>query len=116
WRASLKWQRLKPYEKFADDRSSLGRSRRPTASRTTKSRLASPKGLTTGSGHPTKCLRNAMKSTFASKSSPACCRCCEPAFVWARNPPTRLHEVSLLIVSGLVLIRELLIASVGGRA
>ena len=29
WRASLKWQRLKPYEKFADDdRSSLGRDRR----------------------------------------------------------------------------------------
>jgi hypothetical protein len=57
WHAALKWQRLKPYEKFADMIDRLGVESPPTANRRTKSRSASSKGSTTKSG--------------------SCCRCCD---------------------------------------
>jgi transposase len=49
WRASLKWQRLKPYEKFAEmiDRHWHGIA---TANRRTRSRSVSSRGSTTRSG------------------------------------------------------------------
>jgi len=51
WRASLKWQRLKPYERFADMIAiATGTASPPTASRRTRSRSASSRASTTRSG------------------------------------------------------------------
>ena len=49
WRASLKWQRLKPYEKFAAT-IVIGTGSPPTAGLRTRSRSASSRGSTTRSG------------------------------------------------------------------
>jgi transposase len=72
WRASLKWQRLKPYEKFAE---MIDRHWDGIAGSKTKSRSASSRGSTTrsesSSAAPTAC---ATKSICGSKSSPACCQ------------------------------------------
>jgi len=73
---SLKWQRLKPYEKFAEiDRPSLGRHRRLLPVRRIRYRLDLSKGSTIRSGSfsvvPTGF---AMKSTCGSRFSPACCQ------------------------------------------
>jgi Transposase len=78
WRAALKWQRLKPYEKFADMIDRHWVESPPTANRRTKSRSASSKGSTTKSGSSNDARTDyEMKSTFVSKSSRACCRCCD---------------------------------------
>ena len=50
WRASLKWQRLKPYERFADMMTAIGTASPPTASRRTRFRSASSRDSTTRSG------------------------------------------------------------------
>lgn len=44
WRASLKWQRLEPYEKFAQILIGIGMGSPPTASQRTRSRSDSSKG------------------------------------------------------------------------
>jgi len=75
WRGSLKWQRLKPYEKFAEmiDRHWDGIAAYCQSG--IRYRLDLSKGSTIRSGSfsvvPTGC---AMKSTCGSRSSPACCQ------------------------------------------
>jgi transposase len=49
WRASLKWQRLKPYEKFAEMIDRHWEASPPTAGWRTRSRSASSRGSTTRS-------------------------------------------------------------------
>ena len=75
WWASLKWQRLKPYEKFAEMIDVIGMASPPTAGWRTRSRSALSKGSTTrsgsSSGAPMAC---ATRTIYGSKSSPACCR------------------------------------------
>ena len=67
----------------------IGTALPPTAGRRTRSRSASSRGSTTRSasfsGEP---MASATKSTFVSKSSHACCRCCDasPLF-WGRIHP-----------------------------
>ena len=74
WRASLKWQRLKPYEKFAEmiDRHWDGIA---AYCRLENKVSLGSKGSTTRSesfsGAPTAC---ATRTIYGSKSSPACCR------------------------------------------
>src|SRR6266478_4839542 len=56
----------------------IGMESPPTANRRTKSRSASSKGTTTKSGSSNDARTDyEMKSTFVSKSSRACCRCCD---------------------------------------
>jgi transposase len=93
WRASLKWQRLKPYEKFADMIERLGTASPPTANRRTRSRSASSKASTTKSASSNGALTAcATKSTSVSRYSLACCRCRDLAPVSGPKSPTRLHE------------------------
>ena len=74
WRASLKWQRLGPHERFAD-MIATGTASPPTANQKTKSQLASSKTSTTkyasSSDAATGC---ATTNISASRFSPACCR------------------------------------------
>src|SRR5262249_22186165 len=83
-RASLKWQRLKPYEKSADMSDRYWDGIAAYCKPENKVSLGFVEGSTTKSASsndvPTGC---AMKSTSASKSSPACCQCSDasPSFL-----------------------------------
>ena len=74
WRAALEWQRLQPYEKFADmiDRHWDGIA---AYCKPDKVSLGFVEGLNnksaSSSDAPTAC---ATKNIFASRFSPACCR------------------------------------------
>ena len=75
WRAALKWQRLEPYEKFAAMMTGTGMGSRPIAARRTRSRSGSSRASTTRSACSSVARTgSATRSTFASRSSLACCR------------------------------------------
>jgi transposase len=75
WKASLKWQRLKPYEKFAEMIERHWDGIAAYCNPKTRSRSASSRDSTTrfasSSVAHTDC---ATRSTCVSKFSPACCR------------------------------------------
>ena len=98
WRASLKWQRLKPYEKFAAmiDRHWHGIA--AYCRLENKISLGFVEGLNNKiAGDPAPRLRLAQRRISAAQFSPACCRRCSGADAdfsqnFARQPDNGSHK------------------------
>jgi transposase len=107
WRASFKWQRLKLYEKFAAmiDRhwDGIAAYCKPE----NKVSLGFVEGRNNRSGSSNDALREcAMKSVFASKSSPVCCLCYDTSpWFWLEIQPH--HFTKTLLTIGPMLLSRL---------